>query len=72
MEPGSDKLEEVNEDNCFNTTTFGFAEMYTITTTEPEIRNAEAKEGESAAQTLTALQNAWVPALLTLGAWLMM
>lgn len=34
-EPGDDKIPEVNETNCFNSTHLGFAEQYTIVTKQP-------------------------------------
>ncbi|KAJ1325432.1 DUF6595 domain-containing protein [Microdochium nivale] len=34
-EPGDSRIEKVNKTNCFNTTDFGFAELYTITSHEP-------------------------------------
>ncbi|KAI1073547.1 hypothetical protein F5B20DRAFT_574717 [Whalleya microplaca] len=34
-EPGDERIAKVNDSNCFNTTDFGFAEIYTITTHEP-------------------------------------
>ncbi|KAK4080880.1 hypothetical protein Trihar35433_1985 [Trichoderma harzianum] len=34
-EPGDPRIPIVNETNCFNSTQFGFAQIYTITTQEP-------------------------------------
>ncbi|UKZ74449.1 hypothetical protein TrVFT333_002118 [Trichoderma virens FT-333] len=34
-EPGDPRIPIVNETNCFNSTQFGFAQIYTVTTQEP-------------------------------------
>lgn len=34
VEPGDDRLEIVNETNCFNSNDIGFADVYTIVTRE--------------------------------------
>jgi hypothetical protein len=40
--PGDPRLEPVNETNCFNSTDLGFAQIYTVTTTEIGGTNASA------------------------------
>ncbi|KAI0010834.1 hypothetical protein F4779DRAFT_616276 [Xylariaceae sp. FL0662B] len=45
-EPGDERIAKVNDSNCFNTTDFGFAEIYTITTHEPgSAANATVSSG---------------------------
>ena len=34
-DPGDSRIEKVNKTNCFNTTDFGFADLYTIVSHEP-------------------------------------
>lgn len=69
VEPNDKRLEEVTEDNCFNSSELGFAEMFTIATVDP-VTGKRHDEGTSAA--LSSLQQ---PALLslaslfTLGLW---
>lgn len=36
-EPGDPRIPVVNETNCFNSTQFGFAQIYTVTTQEPSL-----------------------------------
>jgi len=52
-EPGDEKIEQVTEDNCFNSTELGFAELYTIATVNPRTGNRfdedNAAAGRSAA-----------------------
>ncbi|EGR49923.1 uncharacterized protein TRIREDRAFT_21982 [Trichoderma reesei QM6a] len=36
-EPGDPRIPIVNETNCFNSTQFGFAQIYTVTTQEPSL-----------------------------------
>ncbi|KAL6857374.1 hypothetical protein J3F83DRAFT_374030 [Trichoderma novae-zelandiae] len=36
-EPGDPRIPVVNETNCFNSTQFGFAQIYTVTTQEPAL-----------------------------------
>jgi hypothetical protein len=54
-EPGDDRIPEVNETNCFNSTHLGFAEQYTIVTKNPgddgpiEQQDAGARLGWTAA-----------------------
>ncbi|KAH7029569.1 uncharacterized protein B0I36DRAFT_245481 [Microdochium trichocladiopsis] len=56
-EPNDPRIEKVNKTNCFNSTDFGFAELYTITTHEP---------GASANKTSGALSRLLQP---TASAW---
>lgn len=57
-DPGSDKLAEVNETNCFNSTDIGFAEVYTITTK----RSGSSDYVTNAAGSLLA---GWLPVFFT-------
>ncbi|KAL5614288.1 hypothetical protein BROUX41_004398 [Berkeleyomyces rouxiae] len=42
-EPGDPKVARVNESNCFNSTDFGFADIYTVTVVEaPDRSNSQA------------------------------
>jgi hypothetical protein len=53
----------VNEDNCYNSTELGFAEIYTIATINPNTGRRYDQE-ESAASTVMA-SLPWLSALLT-------
>ncbi|KAF7538112.1 hypothetical protein G7Z17_g12701 [Cylindrodendrum hubeiense] len=68
-EPGSDKLNEVNETNCYNSTDIGFAEVYTITTKES---GTDQYVDESSATSLRQISWAgWLP-LIGAGLWMML
>jgi hypothetical protein len=72
VEPGDEKLEEVNEDNCFNSTELGFAEMYTVATVNP---STGQPYGQDSASSLTSPSRflTWMPVALASGlAWAML
>lgn len=55
----------MNEENCYNSTELGFAEIYTIATINPDT-GKRYDEAESAASTVMASMP-WLSALLTVG-----
>ncbi|KAL7938419.1 hypothetical protein V8C35DRAFT_292045 [Trichoderma chlorosporum] len=60
-EPGDPRIPIVNETNCFNSTQFGFAQIYTITTQEP-VLDVISSTTSSAAETLHKYSWAgWLP-----------
>ncbi|KAF4119945.1 Conserved hypothetical, protein [Geosmithia morbida] len=67
-EPGDPKIAEVNETNCFNSTSLGFADIYTIATTNPAT-GKRYDENESAADHTTPRQFGWVAMLIVAGLW---
>lgn len=69
--PGDSRLAPVNETNCFNSTDLGFAQIYTVTTTEIGATNASATSGALA--TVARSGASWLGyAPLVLGAvWLL-
>lgn len=70
-DPGDDKINEVNETNCFNSSHLGFAEQYTIVTKNPgedgpiEQQDAGSRLGWAAAAGYA------VAALVGAGSWLL-
>ncbi|EHK42653.1 hypothetical protein TRIATDRAFT_300768 [Trichoderma atroviride IMI 206040] len=54
-EPGDPRIPIVNETNCFNSTQFGFAQIYTVTTTNP-VLDVVASTTSSA---ISLLRNGW-------------
>ena len=70
LEPGDDRIDEVNSTNCFNSSDIGVADIYTVT-----MRRSGSDEYESSAvrrlQTYLSPALGWVP-LLAAGAAYMM
>jgi len=69
-EPGDEKIPEVNEDNCFNSTELGFAELYTIATVNPNT-GKRYDEVESLASTIHS-QLSWLSMAVLGGLWAML
>lgn len=70
-EPGDKRIPEVNETNCFNSTHFGFAQQYTVTTKARDAGpNAQAQS--KAVRTMGAV--GWYGVVPLLGGitWLML
>ncbi|GFP52861.1 hypothetical protein ACSS6W_000267 [Trichoderma asperelloides] len=67
-EPGDPRIPIVNETNCFNSTQFGFAQIYTVTTKNP-VLDIVASTTTSAASLLRNDWAGWLP--LAIGAVLM-
>lgn len=68
MEPGDPRLEIVSEENCFNSTDLGVADIYTMVV---------RASGQSAAATSAAVRRlarslGWLPAALGLGGLLLL
>lgn len=64
-EPGDPRIPIVNETNCFNSTQFGFAQIYTVTTKNP-VLDIVASTTTSAASLLRNDWAGWLP--LAIGA----
>ena len=58
----------VTEDNCFNSTRMGFADMYTIAKKNPET-GKRYDEDQSAAEPSATRQLGWLPMVLLGGLW---
>ncbi|KAH6607044.1 hypothetical protein Trco_003357 [Trichoderma cornu-damae] len=59
-EPGDPRIAIVNETNCFNSTQFGFAQIYTVTTQQPAVD--VTAEAMSSAESLRKYSWAgWLP-----------
>lgn len=59
-EPGDPRIPVVNETNCFNSTQFGFSQIYTITTQEP-ILDVVSTTTSSAESFRTYSWAGWLP-----------
>lgn len=64
-EPGDSRIPIVNETNCFNSTQFGFSQIYTVTTKNP-VLDVVASTTSSAVSLLGNGWAGWLP--LAIGA----
>lgn len=64
LEPGDDRIAEVNKTNCFNSTDIGAADIFTVT-----MRASGSEEYRSSAERALHLAG-WLP-LLAAGAWML-
>ncbi|KAL1894475.1 hypothetical protein Cpir12675_003652 [Ceratocystis pirilliformis] len=58
-EPGDSKIARVNESNCFNSTEFGFADVYTVTVSEAPSRSSSQASSAQAMGTAVP-RNLWL------------
>jgi hypothetical protein len=81
VDPGDERLAEVNETNCFNSNDIGFADVYTIVTRASGQGNATS-DGEktvtfwyfrrhTSAGLLGLLSMAWLPLVMGAAMWML-
>ncbi|KAL7948096.1 hypothetical protein V8C42DRAFT_316687 [Trichoderma barbatum] len=60
-EPGDPRIPIVNETNCFNSTQFGFSQIYTVTTQEPVLDVISSTTSSSAESLRKHSWAGWLP-----------
>ncbi|KAK0390557.1 hypothetical protein NLU13_0061 [Sarocladium strictum] len=69
-DPGDDRIPEVNETNCFNSTHLGFAQQYTIVTQSPGENGPSAQQDAGAKLAIAA--GSVVAALAGAASWVLL